>query len=258
MDRSLNQIAGPFEHPTFAASASSDSFIHVRHDNDSVLVRGSTVDKIAKKTVTLGSDYLASFLGPVKYAHGTAYGVEEIIGFLTSGTVLAQGLDGYPTNERSHDVALRTFLRGPPSEITQEQMVSLQEGVRAFSSYIRLVQESSQKEVNEPDLEMIRIRAQELREKMIGLISAGGMPANQRCFCTTEKGFFGLVPGKVEVGDEVAIFNGGHVPFVLRRFESGNGQELAYRLVGDGYFHGLMHGEALSLDTYDERDLVIV
>lgn len=66
------------------------------------------------------------------------------------------------------------------------------------------------------------------------------------------------MPGKAEVGDEVTILNGGNVPFILRRTEPENEQEVAYKLVGDGYFHGLVHGEALSLDTYDERDLVIV
>ena len=258
LDRSLDPIALPLEHSTFAASPSSDSFIHVRHDNDCLLIRGSTVDKIAKKTATLGSDDLSGLHELFKVAQRIAYGDAEIIVFFVSGIILAQELDSYPTNEGSLNVAVRTFLRGPPSGITQEQMSSLQEGVWAVFSSARLGLELSEKrDEKEPDLETMMMRIQELKEQMAGLVRAGG-PANQRCFCTTEKGFFGLVPGKVEVGDEVAIFNGGNVPFILRKLDSGDGQELAYRLVGDGYFHGLMHGEALSLDTYDERDLVIV
>lgn len=255
-DRSLNQIAMLFEHSTFAASPSSDSSIHVRHDNDSLLVRGSTVDKIAKKTAALGSDPLLS----VKFAQGAAYNFVKVLDFFSSGIFLALELDGYPTNERGLDVALRTFLRGPPSGMTQDQMISMQGGIQAFFSRVRLGQELSEmKEDEKSDLETIRTRAEEQEQQLVGLLRAGGLSANQRCFCTTEKGFFGLVPGKVEVGDEVAVFNGGNVPFILRRLEAGNEQqECQFRLVGDGYFHGLMHGEVLSLDTYHERDLVIV
>lgn len=257
MDRSLNQIVLHFEHSTFAASPSSDPSIHVRQDNNNLLVRGTTVDKVAKKTDTLGSDRLAS-VEHVIFAHGTAYGLKEILSFFASGISLAQELDDYPTNEGRLDVALRTFLRGPPSAMTHSQLISVQEGVRAFFSRVQLGIElaKEEEEEREPGIEIL-MRAREQEPEMVSLVSAG-VPANQRCFCTTEKGFFGLVPGKVEIGDEVAVFNGGNVPFILRRSESGNEQESVYRLVGDGYFHGLMHGEAQSLDTYDERDLVIV
>ena len=258
VDRSLNQIALPFEHTTFAASPSSDTSIYVRHYNDSLLVRGSTIDRIAKKSITLGSDQVPGLRDHLRFAPGMAVGLTDILYFFFSGIELAQELDPYPTNERRVVVALRTFLRGPPSAKTQSQMVSMQEGVLDFLSYARLWVESSKNEDKESVLETIRMRAQEQEEQMAGLINGPVEAANQRCFCTTEKGFFGLVPGKAEIGDEVAILNGGNVPFILRPFETGNEQELVYRLVGDGYFHGLMHGEASSLDTYDERDLVIV
>ena len=31
-----------------------------------------------------------------------------------------------------------------------------------------------------------------------------------------------------------------------------------HKLVGDGFFHGLMHGEALSLDSYHEYVIILV
>lgn len=242
MDRSLNQIVLRFEHSTFAASPSSDPSIHVRHDNNSLLVRGTTVNKVAKKTDTLGSDHLAS-VDHVNFAHGTAYGLEEIISFFASGIFLAQELDDYPTNEGRLDVALRTFLRGPPSVMTQSQMISVQEGVGAFFSIARLgIELAKEKEEREPNIETMLMRAREQEPEMVALVYAR-VPANQRCFCTTEKGFFGLVPGKIENRDEVAVFNGGNVPSILRRFEPGNEQESVYRLVGDGYFYGLMNGK---------------
>lgn len=211
VDRSLGPIATPFEHPTFAASSSCDSSVHVRHDEDSLLVRGSTVDRIAKKTHTLGSpDHLSREYDVPEIAGNPALGLIPIVRFFVSGIALAQELDGYPTHEGSLDVALRTFLRGPPSEISQKQMISIHEGVRAFFSFVQIgLDLSEKKEEKEADRETILIRANEEKQKMIGLFKAGARPANQRCFCTTEKGFFGLVPGKVEVGDEVAVLNGG-------------------------------------------------
>ena len=259
VDRSLGPIATPFEHPTFAASSSCDSSIHVRHDEDSLLVRDFIVDKIAKKTYTMGSpDNWSSERHLLEIAGQTAYGLIPVMRFFLSGIKLAQELNGYSTHKASLELALRTLLRGPPSGIPQKQMISMHEGIRAFFSFLQIGPDIHEKNEKEADRKTLLIRAVGDYKKNIGLFGAGATAANQRCFCTTEKGFFGLVPGKVEVGDEVAILNGGNVPFILRRFESGNEQELVYRLVGDGYFHGLMHGEALSLGTYEERDLVII
>ena len=260
VNRSLGQIASSFEHSTFAASSSSDTSVHVRHDEDSLLVRGSTVDKIAKKTNTVGSsDHLSSEYDLIEIAGQSACGLRPLQDFFLSGIVLAHELDGYPTHEGSLDVALRTFLRGPPSEITQKQMNYMQEGVRALFCFMQIgLDLSEKKEEKEADRETMLIRGEEESQMMIGLFTEGGAGVIQRCFCTTEKGYFGLVPAKAEVGDEVGILKGGNVPFILRRSESGNQQELVYRLVGDGYFHGLMHGEAEKLDTYEERDLVII
>ena len=52
----------------------------------------------------------------------------------------------------------------------------------------------------------------------------------------------------VESGDEVCIFYGGSIPFVLRLV--GRGQ---YEVVGDGYLHGFMEGEAM-VDGIEEQE----
>ena len=51
-----------------------------------------------------------------------------------------------------------------------------------------------------------------------------------------------------ESRDEVCIFYGGSVPFVLRLV--GQGQ---YGVVGDGYLHGFMEGEA-TVDGIEEQE----
>jgi hypothetical protein len=59
-----------------------------------------------------------------------------------------------------------------------------------------------------------------------------------RSFFRTQKGYMGLGPNVIEIGDLVCILFGGHVPFILR---PKNGYFL---LVGEAYVHGIMEGEA--------------
>lgn len=66
----------------------------------------------------------------------------------------------------------------------------------------------------------------------------------------TEKGFIGTVPRTTKKGDLICVLFGGQTPFVLRRDPQREG---LYRLVGDCYVHGLMHGEALSMDLDEQK-----
>jgi hypothetical protein len=70
-------------------------------------------------------------------------------------------------------------------------------------------------------------------------------------FIITEKGYVGVVPNLTQVGDVVAILKGGSVPFILRESVERPG---AFRLVGDGYIHGLMHGEGVLLQGVVETE----
>ena len=79
-----------------------------------------------------------------------------------------------------------------------------------------------------------------------------------RCLCRTAKGYLGLVPRTVKEGDHIAVFKGGPVPFVVRRSDQFRKGEVRYTLVGDGYLHGVMHGEALQFDSYREEEISLV
>jgi len=68
-------------------------------------------------------------------------------------------------------------------------------------------------------------------------------------FITTQ-GQIGSAPDSTRIGDEVWILAGASIPSVLR--PNGNGR---YRLLGQAYAHGIMHGEAartlsLGRDSY--------
>lgn len=58
----------------------------------------------------------------------------------------------------------------------------------------------------------------------------------------TRENYLGLGPMSTSEGDEVWILRGASVPFVLRRVAHGGGR---YRVVGEAYVHGAMHGEVV-------------
>ncbi|KAN0120202.1 Heterokaryon incompatibility protein (HET) domain containing protein [Hyaloscypha variabilis] len=62
-----------------------------------------------------------------------------------------------------------------------------------------------------------------------------------RRFFITEKGYLGLGPGHMEVGDQVTVLFGGNTPFILRKFED------HFKLTGESYIHGIMEGEVILL-----------
>lgn len=66
---------------------------------------------------------------------------------------------------------------------------------------------------------------------------AASVPAYRRLF-RTERGYLGLGPASVLVGDQVWGFQGAMVPFILRAREGHS-----FSLVGETYLHGFMDGE---------------
>ncbi|KAF2856513.1 HET-domain-containing protein [Plenodomus tracheiphilus IPT5] len=65
----------------------------------------------------------------------------------------------------------------------------------------------------------------------------------ERRFFVTEKGYLGLGPDGVGVGDEVFVVVGVGTPFVLRRGGGGDDGCEEYKIVGEAYVHGIMDGE---------------
>lgn len=64
--------------------------------------------------------------------------------------------------------------------------------------------------------------------------------------------YLGIGPRSTAVGDQIWIFPGASVPFVLRPRSSGR-----FRLVGEAYVHGIMYGEAAPslLEKYQDIEL---
>ena len=85
-----------------------------------------------------------------------------------------------------------------------------------------------------PELEEMSVR-----EKSLSYISLLEDCIEGWRFVTTKHGRCGIVPANAEVGDRVAIFLGGDVPFIVR---PGIEKEACFRLVGECYIHGVMQG----------------
>ncbi|GIZ48478.1 hypothetical protein CKM354_001153700 [Cercospora kikuchii] len=71
-----------------------------------------------------------------------------------------------------------------------------------------------------------------------------------RCFFITERGYFGLGPSQARVGDEVKVFLGGRVPFLVRAIGAASvpavlsaQADACFSLVGDCFLQGIMDGE---------------
>ncbi|KAH8819774.1 heterokaryon incompatibility protein-domain-containing protein [Xylogone sp. PMI_703] len=73
-------------------------------------------------------------------------------------------------------------------------------------------------------------------------------------FVVTEKGYTGVVPNYTRVGDIIVVLKGGRVPFILRKSTE---RPKSFRLIGECYIHGIMHGESLSWPWVVKRKIRI-
>lgn len=74
-----------------------------------------------------------------------------------------------------------------------------------------------------------------------------GMVVNH-AFFITERGYVGFGPTDAQIGDQIWVFYGGQVPFIMKRCVEHSGadderHELC--LIGDVYVHGIMDGQAV-------------
>ncbi|KAJ4177927.1 hypothetical protein NW767_014982 [Fusarium falciforme] len=77
--------------------------------------------------------------------------------------------------------------------------------------------------------------------KLITWLLGSTLPYRSPVLTTT--GYLGLALRSTRVGDEIWILAGCPMPVVLRKVESDIN---AYRLIGEVYVHGIMHGEAVT------------
>jgi hypothetical protein len=67
-----------------------------------------------------------------------------------------------------------------------------------------------------------------------------GLKTKHRRMIRTAKGWLGMGPSSLRVGDRVFVVPGANIPLIMRRLDPGH-----YQVVGEAYIHGIMHGEAV-------------
>jgi hypothetical protein len=73
-----------------------------------------------------------------------------------------------------------------------------------------------------------------------------------RRLARTEKGYLAVVPSKSIIGDEIALFQGGNTPFIMRHV-GGEGQRI---VIGPSYVHGIMYGEGWNARLAEEIEIL--
>jgi hypothetical protein len=63
-------------------------------------------------------------------------------------------------------------------------------------------------------------------------------------------------PSLLQAGDLVCVLAGGAIPFVLRQDLRSSPSKRRFKLVGEAYVHGIMHGEAADRCTVENSSTV--
>ncbi|KAH6692132.1 hypothetical protein BKA61DRAFT_282576 [Leptodontidium sp. MPI-SDFR-AT-0119] len=100
----------------------------------------------------------------------------------------------------------------------------------------------------------IKKRKEELEQRTLPFLKSLLKAQAGRRTCITQNGYLACVPDSCIEGDEIAIFFGHKLPYIVRKTgdPDENGKE-RYRLVGHAYVHGIMDGELAEERENGER-----
>ncbi|KAJ8120483.1 hypothetical protein ONZ43_g2817 [Nemania bipapillata] len=163
------------------------------------------------------------------------------LGMLTRWKKFAISLGQYPIHGDLETIFYRTMVKGDLGADPEQRMTEMKE---AWEKTMKRIQGVG------------RLPGA-LGGLASAILSAGtsctfpvGYLYNQR-LAKTSKGYLALVPHGTEIGDEVALLAGGKSPFVLRRDD-----DEKWKLIGDCYIEGLMHGEHWKTELCTRINLV--
>ena len=144
------------------------------------------------------------------------------------------------------EVLFRTLINGP----AEHALDDLEEMRKGFEALMVMASARTQGRELEPDKTALY---DGYVKKLVNWSRGFG-----RAFVLTEGGRLGQVSGGVEVGDKIALVAGSHIPFVLRENEGSEEGERLYRLIGEGYVHGLTPPASFGAFRGQEEYLILV
>jgi hypothetical protein len=104
-----------------------------------------------------------------------------------------------------------------------------------------------------------RMELSSLGQRTLGQTFQGARTALRRTLRNrrlgvTRKGYLGLLPGRVNVGDVVYVFDRCPLPYALRSV----GNKGEFKFIGECFVYGIMDGEAVEVERICLRDVTLV
>lgn len=153
---------------------------------------------------------------------------------------IVQSAQPHPTGEDMATVFWHTLIadngvRGDESDKYHRDLYDAWENINERN--IALVQKRKSNWTPLVEIQTLNMRAVEFHAAMVEVC------VGRRIFVTTQ-GYIGLGPADAREDDLICVLHGSPVPFLLRPSETGG----EFELVGECFVHGLMSGEALSME----------
>ncbi|KAF1968439.1 HET-domain-containing protein [Bimuria novae-zelandiae CBS 107.79] len=235
-----------------SGSKESDEFEHgyiLQDDGRSLVLRGVLFDTVESFSTTMNNPFIEVHDGSQLPGHTwpepgiTVSANDELKESLT----MIQQNTLYPAGETIWDAFWKTLVAG-------KDATSLSKAPDKYSEVLSLiVDELSGRELRIPGqpysprrqkgyFTTKSLMSRKPRKTLNDLDKAFRTASDRRRFAITRKRYFCLVPRGTKKDDYIVVFQGGHVPFVVRE-KSGVGDKGGFELVGETYVHGLMKGE---------------
>lgn len=136
----------------------------------------------------------------------------------------------YLTGESMIDVILTVFVAGHYSTRMPDDILQIRVG---FTTLLKLLLRESGMDTSQLP-ELFSCEDEGDPKKFEDFACRAGV---YRAIFKTSKGYLGLGPDTLHVGDVAVVLFGGKVPYILRRKDG------HYQFVGEAYIHGIMRGE---------------
>ncbi|KAI0865764.1 hypothetical protein F4860DRAFT_264802 [Xylaria cubensis] len=193
---------------------------------------------------------------PIKWGSGSSlFFFDAMVNFKS----LLSFVSEYPTGESRDDLLLQLPI-GNAARPHLESHADKERAYRAFATQEKNEWPSDLRELilsvdNDQDpskyLHMPH-RAQAVVAQYWQTAIAFSKRLGNAILCFTQGRFVGLVPEATVAGDQICLFHGGNVPFVVRK------KGPAYTLVGECYIHGIMNGQALQRPGLENQRFILV
>ena len=236
------QTISDWDGKSFYAGRKTLAEARLRYDDSDVLeVKGFPVDCIVRETgIRMGTTNFITFVDAMA-------DIQRLIKSL--------GDSGYPTEETPHELMLWI-------PIGNAKRPYLEDHSTYYRSFAKTKEENWPPDLGhllsislDQDAAKYYEKPLRIRQTISKYWQTAAVFANRISgakLCVTGRGYTGLIPQNAMAGDEICLFHGGKVPFVVRKTESG------HRLIGECYIHGIMYGEALSFQDIQERIFALI